>query len=1270
MQSRRPPGATVRIRDVLFLSLLVPAALAALQQQPAYRAGGYTDQDDRIAKSAAASEQRWRVAAADSLHTRDGEKSAVHPVAAAAAHYQHSQQHRDQFPEEDIHYTPPNKKYNARTTPVNQRALATVSPAGNVPAVRAPPAAKSPASSSAGLTSRRPARSLQDWQVEDIMLLATVDGKLHARDRRNGAPRWTLEVDREMVEIVNHRHPSPAGGETMMTFADGEDVDPDAGRDDPMFIVEPSQDGDIYIMIPGYGLQKLGYTVKQLAELAPYASQGYPPVAYTAEKKNTLYTVDAATGNILKSFSSAGSIVNEDRSCRRVSPFDSLDEKECDPIGTLTLGRTEYTIGIQDRNTGEPLNTIRYFEWGPNNHDIDLRNAYTATLDHRYVYSKFDGTVFGMDLAERTRAAVAPDGKALYRHKFPSPVVRVFDVVRETSDDAVAELAAGGDAALVVLPQPKGHHVLGDRSRNGGQDDDSLESVFINCTESGHWYALSESTYPMVTTGAADAKYHGGGDHLLPAVARHRDEFTGVHHLSANRGPVDPRTPLLDGSELRTIESPPRLPQEYEDYPGALPPLTDASRDGVISARFVAAILTAVLIAAGVFYRKPLSIPAWAQVLKLPGNSGTGSTAGDGTVLTTSNTSPEKATTAGATMVRAAEPAVETVFANDTTPPSSPPQVRFAESTKDAVTDGEREGESEEETAKDGTEPKKRKATRGKRGGRKQKEKQQAQAEARAKRVGQATGSSPPPGGDNGATEIISVADSENLEATAGHPLQINSLVIHTDKVIGQGGCGTMVFEGSWEGKAVAVKRMLSQYYELASQEVHFLQQSYHANVVRYFCQQKDNHFLYIAVELCQASLFEVWEADSANAGIGATNHRAKDPARQAQLQSLKLALQRDMRTALRQLAAGLCHLHTLRIIHRDIKPQNILVAYPLPPAKPGAIRLVISDFGLGKNLPENVSTLVDPTGNAGTSGWKAPELISQPREDAKVSSNSVHSTGDGANGNGGNGAAGVKRAADIFSLGCLFFWALTDGVHPFEDENGFMQMREVNIKRGKKNMAALAQWGGGAGSGGNDGFSTVGGGNNAGTTPAADGDASEALHLIAAMLAHQPEDRPTARQVLHHPYFWAPDRRLAFLCDCSDHFEREPRGTYEDGYAGDSYTLRLLEARAAEVIGGNGHDGDFLARLDRMFVETLGKQRKYSGNRLLDLLRALRNKKNHYEDMPYEVQRRVGALPGGYLEYWTRRFPRLLVVCFDVVREAELEESDRFRKYFEGDDG
>jgi len=1172
-----PSKSAPALKDVLLWSLFLPIAAAALQQQPyAAYPSKPTSPDSKLSDAAASVEQRWRAAAADSLDA---------PLSGQRGY-------------RDTHV---DNKERSRRTSLNERAIATLSPAERNPAVRAHPALRSSSTASAGLASRQPARSLQDWKVEDIILLATVDGKIHARDRMTGAPKWQLEADRPMVETIFHRHDESRDRDKRGLESD-----------DPLWIVEPSQDGSIYVYVPGsgYGMQRLGKTVRQLEELSPYAGDGQPAVTYTAEKKNTLYTVDAGTGNILKMFSSSGSISNEDRSCRRVNPLESLDDDECEPMGTLTIGRTEYTIAIQDRNTAEPISTIKYFEWGPNNRDQDLRSQYTMTMDRKYVYPKHDGTIFSFDLGQPNGYRPIPANKPSYREKFTSPVVRVYDVVRSVDE-------VSSDASLVVLPQPIGPS-LNDFE---GLEDDLFESVFVNCTENGTWYALSESNYPMVTDGAKTAACYSDDFFSVPALPMskaHRESFMGLHQLSPHGHRSS--TPLIGAPDYLGIEAPPEEINETRDL---ISPAPASSWDIPPLMSLLVVALMALAGASGVFYqqKKGTSVP---QILQptLP----TPITVSVPDVPVNDEEQP------GTPMLREGEPAKETIFphegedneSSDASPGNGVTINHLEEVKKVEFEDADEEVKGTSTGAvlltlvtltlgmTDVNKPKGHK--RGKRGGRKQKEKEQAQAEAKAKRKNSQV---PQP------AEVITVAASESPQVSG--PLQINSLVIQTDKVIGQGSCGTSVFEGSFEGRDVAVKRMLSQYYELASQEVSFLQQSDdHPNVVRYFCQQKDDHFLYIAVELCQASLFEVWEAE-----------KARTEERQMQLRSLKLSIQRDTPRALQQLAAGLYHLHNLRIIHRDIKPQNILVAFPKRNQNSGP-RLVISDFGLGKNLPENVSTLIDPTGNAGTSGWKAPELISQPKETDSKHSHSNH-TGGSESANGTNGTSGVKRAADIFSLGCLFFWVLTDGIHPYEDENGWQQLRELNIKRDNKKMGVLERW----------------------------SDAYEPMQLISSMLEHQPENRPTALQVLNHPFFWPAEKRLAFLCDCSDHFEREARGVVDDGYEGDSYDLRLLEDRAEEVIGAPFERADFLNKLDRHFVDTLGKQRKYSGNRLLDLLRALRNKKNHYEDMPEDVKKRVGPLAGGYLNYWSNRFPRLLMACYEVVHEAGIQSGDRFKGYF-----
>lgn len=50
---------------------------------------------------------------------------------------------------------------------------------------------------------------------------------------------------------------------------------------------------------------------------------------------------------------------------------------------------------------------------------------------------------------------------------------------------------------------------------------------------------------------------------------------------------------------------------------------------------------------------------------------------------------------------------------------------------------------------------------------------------------------------------------------------------------------------------------------------------------------------------------------------------------------------------------------------------------------------------------------------------------------------------------------------------------------------------------------------------------------------------------------------------------------------------------------------------------------------------------------------------------MQPEAQAAVGSLPKGYLSYFTRRFPRLLMHTYNVVCAAGFDEEPRFQRYF-----
>ncbi|KAF9943827.1 bifunctional endoribonuclease/protein kinase ire1, partial [Mortierella alpina] len=443
-----------------------------------------------------------------------------------------------------------------------------------------------------------------------------------------------------------------------------------------------------------------------------------------------------------------------------------------------------------------------------------------------------------------------------------------------------------------------------------------------------------------------------------------------------------------------------------------------------------------------------------------------------------------------------------------------------------------------------------------------------------------------------------------------------------TDTVLGYGSHGTVVYKGTYDGRAVAVKRLLIDFYDVAFHEVRLLQESDdHPNVVRYFRSEQCDRFLYIALELCSASLDDIIER----------GHQQPFRDLSATLEPQKI---------LYQIISGIHHLHSLKIVHRDIKPQNILIGEPKQKPKPsksvvgfstsslpvtpsppplgssGMItsivranstpsslaqnlhpgRVLISDFGLCRKLENDQSSFHNTTAHGGrggagggTIGWRAPECFAGlDKEDELLQAmvngvvgGSGGSTDDSTQSSLGAGVGGMSgkanrmtRAIDIFSAGCVFYYVLTNGDHPFGDRYS----RERNILLNLPNLEGLDSMG---------------------------QEGVEAKDLISKMIAHHPADRPDAFSVMHHPYFWSANKRLMFMQDCSDRFEVEDRGGVDGSDPQPTSPLLVkLERNAKEILVK-----DWYKVLDRTLVENLGKYRKYDGNSVRDLLRALRNK-------------------------------------------------------------
>ncbi|QCD91217.1 serine/threonine-protein kinase/endoribonuclease IRE1 [Vigna unguiculata] len=408
-----------------------------------------------------------------------------------------------------------------------------------------------------------------------------------------------------------------------------------------------------------------------------------------------------------------------------------------------------------------------------------------------------------------------------------------------------------------------------------------------------------------------------------------------------------------------------------------------------------------------------------------------------------------------------------------------------------------------------------------------------------------------------------------------------------SNKEIAKGSNGTVVLEGTYEGRTVAVKRLVQSHHDVAHKEIqNLIASDRHPNIVRWYGVECDHDFVYLALERCTCNLDDLihLHADiSENPAVRTSQMRTEENDMHYLWKTngfpspLLLKLMRDI-------VSGLVHLHELGIIHRDLKPQNVLII------KERLLVAKLSDMGISKRLLEDMSSLGESVTGCGSSGWQAPEQLVQGRQ---------------------------TRAVDLFSLGCVLFFCMTAGRHPF----GERLERDVNIVKNQKDLF-LVEF------------------------------IPEAEDLISCLLNPNPDRRPMAIEVLQHPLFWSSEMKLSFLRDVSDRVELEDRESVSD-------LLKSLESIAPRALGAKWDE-----KLDPDFITNIGRYRRYKFDSVRDLLRVMRNKLNHYRELPQEIQELIGPVPEGFNDYFASRFPRLLIEVYKVIyRNCKNDEC--FQRYF-----
>ncbi|KAF3001902.1 hypothetical protein E8E13_006215 [Curvularia kusanoi] len=273
--------------------------------------------------------------------------------------------------------------------------------------------------------------------------------------------------------------------------------------------------------------------------------------------------------------------------------------------------------------------------------------------------------------------------------------------------------------------------------------------------------------------------------------------------------------------------------------------------------------------------------------------------------------------------------------------------------------------------------------------------------------------------------------------------------------IVGKGAFATVhQLATKMEGKLLAAKELEKRRFMKNGQldkkidnEMRIMQSLRHPNIVEFVEYHDQGDYLYIIMEY-------VRHGDL-----------------QAYLHNNGPMSENLVRTMAQQVLNALAHLHRLHITHRDIKPDNILIADVLP------LRVKLSDFGLSKVVKHEETFLKT---FCGTLLYCAPEVFPDYGESrgTKRRRNAAH-------------YHQYSSSVDIWSFGGVLWYALC-GEPPFRgiaDATG--QAMYNNITTTPLDIAPLERAGV--------------------STPCID--------LLTHMLLIDPSERPDARACLSHPW-------------------------------------------------------------------------------------------------------------------------------------------------------
>ncbi|KIJ27983.1 hypothetical protein M422DRAFT_54820 [Sphaerobolus stellatus SS14] len=137
----------------------------------------------------------------------------------------------------------------------------------------------------------------EELELLDIVVAASMDGKLHGLKRKTGRVLWSMKE----VPETSTTNTLPNAFDSLVR------TDHHSICDSELFIIEP-QSGEIYLLppkaAPSDPLQRLPLSIQQLVEMSPFSFPGDEGRVFVGRKETVMMMVELETGKVKRMFNS------------------------------------------------------------------------------------------------------------------------------------------------------------------------------------------------------------------------------------------------------------------------------------------------------------------------------------------------------------------------------------------------------------------------------------------------------------------------------------------------------------------------------------------------------------------------------------------------------------------------------------------------------------------------------------------------------------------------------------------------------------------------------------------------------------------------------------------------------------------------------------------------------------------------------------------------------------------------------------------------------